>query len=255
MHGYILLAEGRSGSSWLGTLTDSTGVMGKSNEWISQKLLGLRMKDHSKADYVAEIVKRASTENGRFAIKIFPRHLFEFAEVYGDDFIDVLRAEHGVSIFHLEREDTVRQAISFLRGTQTRQWDSNRVQEKKATYDFSEVARCLFYIEESKAFWRSYLKLRDMNQTTFVYEDLVGDPSPFVDAVARALDVEAPSYSTSYEIQRDNITEEWVARLRQDLRSSSPLGSYSRQQAIKPSLKNVIRLLRGRLKGLRPFLF
>ncbi|MDK1373343.1 MULTISPECIES: Stf0 family sulfotransferase [unclassified Sinorhizobium] len=256
LRGYLLLTEGRSGSSWLGSLTDSTGVMGRSNEWLSPRILGSSMKAKSKIEYADAVIKAASTENGRFAIKIFPRHLFAFAERYGDDFVNVCRVEHDVSVFHLERRDSMRQAVSLLRGRQTKQWHSGRPSEGKAEYDFDELARCFFYIKESNSFWRSYLELSpDLQHQTFIYEEVVGDASPFMSAVARQLEVELPEYSSSYQIQRDAITEEWITRFQHDLLTKSPLMSYDRRKEFRPALKNVVRLLRKRLRGDHPFSF
>ena len=71
MRGVLILSEGRSGSNWLGSLTNATGMMGNSNEWVDEYLLGINPSKVSCSEFVDKILDMASTDNEFFSIKLF----------------------------------------------------------------------------------------------------------------------------------------------------------------------------------------
>ncbi|MDN5928930.1 MAG: Stf0 family sulfotransferase [Hyphomicrobiales bacterium] len=241
MNGYLMLTEARSGSSWLGSLTNASGAMGNSSEWLSEP--GLR-DVHDGTEFFSRVLSKASTPNGCFAVKIFPRHLYETTHKYGFDFIRRCMAEHDTKIIVLFRKDRVRQAISLARASITRQWGSRREAEREPKYDFNFICRCYFFIDQSYAFWRSYLELLELPHDTFFYEDLVPDPAPFIQSVSSHMGIKAPETPQSeFRIQRDNVTEEWVLQFRKDLAERNVL-SHGFQRLPGRNVRNLARFLR-----------
>ncbi|MBL3569035.1 hypothetical protein BV509_18630 [Rhodovulum sulfidophilum] len=216
--GIVLLAEGRSGSSWLGQLTDATGVMGQSSEWLEPKLLGVDPRRTDAEGYVAAVVAAASGANGRFALKVFPRHLLWFGETYGADFLTLCARTHELHIARLSRQDRLRQAISLVKARQTGRWSSElRGSDRLSVFDRAEIARAIHFVERSDAFWNAYETITGLVPRAFVYETLLEDPTPYLEWAAAALGVSYDAAPDSrYAIQRNAETEDWVARFRGD---------------------------------------
>ncbi len=256
MRGYLLLTEARSGSNWLGSLINISGNMGQSSEWLSPKIHRLDTRSLSWDGFFEEIIRKSSTENGNFGLKIFPGHLFITREIYGMDFIQYCLSMHDVALVFLRREDTLRQAISYARARQTRSFAAHIEGRAEAQYDFEEIARCFFYIRDSYTFWQSYLELAGAKSTSFVYEDLVPDPSPFIACVAEHLKVPLPGkLPTSMAVQRDELTDEWIARFNEDRRSADLLDAYDRREHIPGKIKNFFKLATRSLEPRYPFAF
>ncbi|MDK1373543.1 MULTISPECIES: Stf0 family sulfotransferase [unclassified Sinorhizobium] len=256
MRGYLLLTEARSGSNWLGSLINQSQDMGRSTEWLSPKLHGLDMGALSWDAFFAEVIRKCSTPNGVFGMKIFPNQLFVTRERYSRDFIRHCLCEHETAIVFLRRRDTLRQAISFARARQTRAFAAHHGAKAEPRYDFEQIARCFFYIRESYGFWQGYLDLLGVPFTEFAYEDLANDPSPFIAHIAGQLRVSPPATAeTTMTVQRDDLTEEWIARFNEDCSSGDLLKAYDRREHIPGKMRNFAKLATGKLKPRYPFAF
>ncbi len=244
MKGYLLLSVHRTGSYWLCSLANDTERMGRANEWLKPSFLQIRPSSYSPEAFFDLVIEKASTENGRFGVKIFPEHLKWVKAQYGFDFIAECRERYETRIIYLERRDRLSQALSFARGRMTRQWKSTSSTRGDEAYDFAAICRAYFDIERSYAFWRAYFTLQNLDRAEFFYEDLLPDPMPYLHALAAHLCVQAPvQQRTDLVIQRDSLTEEWLARFKDDLGSRSVLEAYTPGQG--RGLKSLGRLLRG----------
>lgn len=247
MKGYLTLTEGRSGSNWIGSLANATGQMGMSDEWADPEQLGVPLKSLTPPEFVARVLDLSSTDNGRFGIKIFPRHLQEIHHVYGLDFVRELVRHHDLALILLTRRDRLRQAVSFAKARMTNQWRSDREKQGSAQYDFDLICRCYFYIERSYAYWRSYLQITALPFDEFEYENLVEDVHPFLFRLAQVLDVATPTTpTTELRVQRDEQSEEWLARFREDVGNGDVVGPSGLYVPPSRKLKNAWRLWKKR---------
>lgn len=234
MKGVLILTEGRSGSNWLGSLTSKTALMGKSEEWLSSSNVRKGTKTRSAVEYLDDVVNLAATENDFFSIKVFPKHLHRFQRTANIDAVKYLYDRHDVRLIRLIRKDTFRQALSYGRGLQTRQWTSSKTAKREAHYDFKLFCSCFFLIRQSYAFWDAYIQFRGWPCEVMYYEDMVKDPTPYVKCVAEHANVEMPDIPhSSLEIQRDDLTEEWLKRFKEQIASdhtalSLPNGPFPR---------------------------
>lgn len=245
MRGFLLLSEGRSGTEWLCSMTNSTGIMGKAQEWLDVDVLDKMPSREHAAKYLDAVISKASTSNGRFAVKLFPRHLKHSHHRYGNDFIGACRAAHNTSIFVLERRDRLRQAISFARAEMTGAWTNDRAKKSYEVYDYQHICKCYFQIEESYAFWRSYLGIHGIEHQRFYYEDLLDDPTPFVRAAAQKLGLKQSQQSCSQrKMQRDSVTEEWVSRFQMTVGKENILAAAAKVHRPKRNIRNLIRFFR-----------
>lgn len=248
MRGTIILSEGRSGTNWLESLTKDTGVLGNSAEWVDATQLNVKPQITSCAKYIDLILEHASTENKFFMIKMFPRHLYWFEAAYGVDLIDVLTEDHELAFILITRKDRLRQAISFSRALQNSAWTSLGEKKKKERYDFSQIYRCYIGIEESYTFWRNYLKIKQLPYKHFAYEDLLPNPEPFMHSVASHANVTNARYSASaLQIQRDDITEEWMKKFCEDAKRENVIKCSNQRLVQKTNLKGFIRFFKGKL--------
>lgn len=86
---------------------------------------------------------------------------------------------------------------------------------------------------DSYAFWQSYLELSGAQFMEFVYEELAADPAPFVNHLVAHMQVAPPAeLRTSMAVQRDELTEQWIARFNEDRRSANLLAAYDRREHI-----------------------
>lgn len=248
MRGAIILSEGRSGTSWLGSLTDSTGVLGQSGEWVDAKNLKVEPRHPTRQQYIDLIIEKAKTDNNFFMLKMFPRHLHWFDETYGTDLIDDLRKDHDIVFVFLKRKDRIRQAISFSRAIQNKAWASFYKKEKEERYDFPQICRCYIGIGNSYTFWQDYLELKKLTYESFVYEDLLKNPQLFVNTIAAhagVQNIECPP--SKLEIQRDEVTENWVSKFNHDAATKNIVKNATYRPAQKRNLKGVLRFFTGKL--------
>lgn len=243
MRGVAIFTEGRSGSNWLGSLTNATGLMGRSEEWLDPAYL--RFDPRTYDDLEKAVIKKASTDNGRFAIKLFPRHLTWCKEKFGKDFLFEIRRKHGLEFILLERRDRIQQAISFYRARMSGVWTSRhegKVKPRAVPYSFADISQAYFQIDRSYAFWRSYLQLAGLDCRQFVYEDLQQDPQPYLEAVANYMGVQVPedTANSKFTIQRDSLTEEWIVRFREDAAAKGAIEGIG-EMAVPRTLDNIAR--------------
>ncbi|RAZ87083.1 Stf0 sulfotransferase [Mesorhizobium hawassense] len=253
MKGVAVLTEARSGSSWLGSLTNASGVMGQTKEWL--KPLFLKPEPRGYEALEQAVLRQASTENGRFAIKVFPRQLAWSKGRWGRDFLFEMRRRHDLAFITLERRDRLRQAISFYRAGVSNSWTSwDKGRDVAVPYSFAGISRAFFQIEQSYAFRRAYLDFSQLPSRHFVYEDLLADPQPYIEAVAGLLDVGVPASLpvSRFVVQRDDITEDWVARFRQ---ASAERGAIEaiEEQPVPRTLQNFARIALKRPLNRRQF--
>jgi LPS sulfotransferase NodH len=242
--GYILLSEARSGSSWLCSIANATGEMGKATETLGRRYLGASANRVSPEEFFRLVLEGSSTANGRFGMKIFPKHLKWAQSQFGFDFIAKCQAEHDVKVVQLRRSDRIAQAISLHRARNTSQWTSDKPQVREPRYKFEEICSAYFQIAESETFWRSYCELRQLEVETFFYEDLRDDPSPFLTALAAHLDVSRPAETSSeLSVQSDKTTDQWRCRFEEDARSRGVFVADRAQTTAPRTMKNLFRFL------------
>ncbi|WP_244277715.1 Stf0 family sulfotransferase [Mesorhizobium erdmanii] len=237
------MTEARSGSEWLGSLANSTGILGQSAEWLDTDTLGFRPKSFD--ELLSAVIDRGGTANARFAVKLFPRHLDWSQAKYGTDFLAECVRRHAMGVVLLERRDRLRQAISYCRAKASGRWRSTMDgADMVPQYDFAGICQAYFLIGQSYAFWEAYLRMADLPYDHLFYEDLLEDPRPYVASVARQLSVEMPNgeFRTNLRLQRDNRTEEWAERFQSDAKSRGLLAHLPKKVAPR-NIENLARFL------------
>lgn len=243
--GLIILSTPRSGSSWLASLTNQTGLMGCAEEWLDFAYLKPPKGPKGRPVLNAKTLKAASTENGHFAIKIFPRQLLQVVDEYEYDFVRRAMREQYPMLVFFERKDRKAQAISLVRAMETGQWRAEQPAKKQPVYNFGALAQAYFHICRGYDFWHSYLDLLGFPYLKFTYEDLTTDPKPYLQTVAAHFNLPVPAPRSPRKIQRDALSQEWQQRFKDDLSQYGiPASAYQQSQPEK-GLGNALKILRG----------
>lgn len=247
MKGVALLTVPRSGSEWLGSLANATGSMGCFGEWLDPDHLKFVARSYDELE--SAVLKAGLSENGRFAIKLFPGHLRETREKFEKDFLFEMLKKHEIGLIFLERRDRLRQAISYYRASVSRQWTNRaRGTGAKAAYDFAEISRACISLEDGYSFWSKYLDMLGLPHKHVVYEEMFEDPTPFLEAVAEHMGVAAPAErpASSIQIQRDGLTEEWAERFRSDAAANGIIDLLLEERPAVRTLSNLRRFFKKR---------
>ena len=118
-----------------------------------------------------------------------------------------------VSWVRLTRRNEVAQAVSFVRASQTRSWNSNMSARSSATYDPDAIERALDRIAAENQSWDRYLDGIGATPLHTTFEELIGDLDGTVRRVlsvvgAETTDIPAPTTLK----QSDGSSREWIER-------------------------------------------
>ncbi|AGZ42325.1 Stf0 family sulfotransferase [Actinoplanes friuliensis] len=226
---YFVCATPRTGSSLLIGLLGSTGVAGHPESYFrdpDQEMWAERWGIPG-AGYpeFAQAAKRAGTTgNGVFGAKLMWGTTTELVQKLapgraGDD-RGVLEETFGdLRFVHLRREDTLAQAVSWLRAEQTQIWyaGDNGDAAHTPVYDEDRITGLLSTIDEHNAAWRAWFAEYALTPYEITYERLTADLAGTTRDVLGFLGLELPpggAITPRHRRQADRINDEWVTRYR-----------------------------------------
>jgi LPS sulfotransferase NodH len=217
---YFLCATPRTGSSLLLGLLGATGVCGRPQAYFRAPDIPLWAArwglpaGFGRADYVRAARAAGSTPNGVFGAKLMWGALDE---------VDPLDEAFGTTRFvHLERDDVVAQAVSWLRAEQTGVWfvgGNGEISGNDAerggppVFDAGAIRRLVGTIGEHNAAWRSWFAARGVVPHRVSYEELNADMAGATRGVLHFLGIEAAGdLAARHRRQADALNQEWAAR-------------------------------------------
>jgi len=122
----------------------------------------------------------------------------------------------------LLRRDRVAQAVSLTKAELSGRFHSNQQGGRPVSasdYDGDHIARNLDRIERNERDFADFVAQIGKAALIVYYEDIYADPGAFVGSVCTLLDLPVPETLTTdvdLEILRDEISEEWSSRFRED---------------------------------------
>jgi len=239
---YLVCATERSGSTLLCELLAGTGVAGRPEEYFEFLSATGRVRqprEYFPADAdpailellaplapplpnvpwerrLADARERGTTPNGVFGAKMMWAYLPDFlAHGEPEEQLGPLRW------VHVERRDTLAQAISLWRAVQTEQWRAkDRDSDVEPVFHAGAIAHLKRRLEEHAAAWREWFAERAVEPLEIVYEEFAQDPTPTICRVldhtgvpSQGIDVPAPPMRR----QSDRRSQEWVDRFRDEV--------------------------------------
>jgi LPS sulfotransferase NodH len=250
---YVIASTPRSGSSLLATGLVATGVAGRPEEYFTPDHIGSYRQDLklpmncSWAEYLAEVMAFAATENGVRGLKIHWRHVVSLSRVLG------FRGDPGVALdvlfpaavfVNIVRADRRAQAISLFRAETTDEWFRSpgpstsvgqwglylaRPTSGRAAVDLTGVGpryEQIVGIEQSldaeQAAWTNYFTTRRVKVLTIQYEELDANYRGKIARVLQFLGAD-PEHAAGLpkpplERQTDHINEHWRRLIDQEHR-------------------------------------
>jgi len=167
-------------------------------------------EDGSFVDYLRAVAAARATPNGVFGVKV---HWNQYRQHLLDLGLDAGSWGAPVSWVRLTRRNEVAQAVSFVRASQTRSWNSNMTVRAGATYDADAIEAALDRIADENESWDRYLGDIGAAPMRATFEELVGDLDGTVRRILATVSAEAaeiPAPQTKQ--QSDSSSREWIER-------------------------------------------
>jgi LPS sulfotransferase NodH len=226
----------RSGSNLLADALASTNLCGMPLEYLNSEY-ELEFRDGwnlspktSVLFYLEEALKRTTTQNGIFGLKI---HWHQFSNLLirlfpgrtaHESITELSYIFPDIRYIFLSRRDKVRQAVSYARALQTNIWwriDGVRDPQERCVephYDFEQIAMLLKKLNAYEASWEDFFSKIGVTPLRLIYEDLVP-----CDAAQSVLDFMGNSTSMGelpaprLRRQADEISEQWALIFRRSM--------------------------------------
>jgi LPS sulfotransferase NodH len=223
MKGYAICTEPRSGSTYLGQILRSTGVLGRPSEYFNadtiRNAMGIADYPAVPEEQIALTPKLAATPNGVYGVKLFANHA-DYAKTAG--WAERLPNLHFI---HLVRLDVLGQAISHMRAAQTWQWTKRLEVRNAPVYNFDVINKEVVRILNAQNRWRYFFARNGMPVLHLAYEQICQTPQETAAAVGRFLGLSeiprADMSQVTVEVQRDSLNDEWRARYLAEARNLS----------------------------------
>jgi LPS sulfotransferase NodH len=235
-HLLFICTTPRTGSSMLRGDIRSTRAMGDPREWFNLSR-GLRYHTSIKEwnvpngdldAYIEALKEHASTRNGVVGVKLFELHLQQMVRKgmlpKGPGRLRALAERFGTPdpvILTLTRNNKLRQAISFSKAKQTKQWGTQGRAKAKSKYDRKSIEADLMELIARENRWDRELEASGyIPDLSLIYEVLQHEREETLLGIARALELPDPEgVVASRDIeenrlarQADHRTEVWVNR-------------------------------------------
>jgi LPS sulfotransferase NodH len=243
----VIASTPRSGSHMLGHSLRETGAFGFPLEYLQPGNLAewrRRLGVGSATEALAAIKRRRTSPNGVFGLKLHYAHLGQF-----EDFRAMIDALESPMFVHIHRRDLLRQAISYVRASQTGVWiDGQPGDHRAAVFDGDAIERRLREIALHGAAWRHALALHGCRWLDLAFEDIRGDIPGAVARIAAfagvAVDPARLPLAAATRAQAGPGPDHWIERFLAE-RRGAPLGDLAPGGA-RPFRRRLRRLL-GRL--------
>lgn len=173
-------------------------------------------------DYIREAVRRGTTNNGVFGMKIHGHHVEPLARecgVAGEPWQVLRQLFPGAKYIHLGRRDRRAQAISWYRALVTNEWwriagvKDLKLTGRQPLFNAAEIHRMEVELECQHQAWKEFFAAQPVEVMDMEYETLEAD---YRGEVARALAFigEDPELAKALPEprtirQRDEMTERW----------------------------------------------
>ena len=174
-----IVSTQRSGSTYLGDMLSSTGLMPPFEEWFNRSFLRTFAQLHGIREinierYSEWVIKKVTSRDGQFTVKLHVNHLLEMESVG----FDLFKLHFDFTI-GMARKDKLAQALSLAKARMTEKWRHDSL-GRRPDVSVSEISNeMLFASLADISRWDSYFDrhLSRRMTTNIAYEDVVSDPS------------------------------------------------------------------------------
>ena len=165
---------------------------------------------HSYLTYLTRLAEVNTTQNGVFGIKMhwnqYKRHMLD---------LDLNVNYWGVPVrwVRIMRQNEIRQAISFVRASQSESWNSNMEVQREPVYDGDAIESALDRIADENAQWQKYFADNNIVPLDITYEQLTRDMDATVRLVMNHIDSPIDTVPAPQTKKQSDVTsKEWAER-------------------------------------------
>ena len=160
--------------------------------------------------YLTRLAEVNTTQNGVFGIKMhwnqYKRHMLD---------LDLNVNYWGVPVrwVRIMRQNEIRQAISFVRASQSESWNSNMEVQREPVYDGDAIESALNRIADENAQWQRYFVDNNIVPLDITYEQLTRDMDATVRLVMNHIDSPIDTVPAPQTKKQSDVTsKEWAER-------------------------------------------
>jgi LPS sulfotransferase NodH len=160
--------------------------------------------------YLTRLAEINTTQNGVFGIKMhwnqYKRHMLD---------LDLNVNYWGVPVrwVRIMRQNEIRQAISFVRASQSESWNSNMAVQREPIYDGDAIETALARISDENTQWQKYFVDNNIVPLDITYEQLTRDMDATVRLVMNHIDSPIDTVPAPQTKKQSDITsKEWAER-------------------------------------------
>ena len=218
---YFVCFMNRSGSNYLSELIASDNRYCKALENLNFE----PVIKHSKklgytkfVDYLYWLVTRFATKDRVYGVKISWDQLFFLTKIGV-----ISNCFFNAKFLHIERQDIISQAISFLIADQTKQWTSRQLLEKEmesVTYNEKKIHNLISGINNSNTRFKQFFSTYSISPISVCYENLVDNPEYELALIYKKLNFFGPethqydNIETQIKKQANHINEDFKSRFK-----------------------------------------
>lgn len=213
---YLVIASTpRCGSHMLGHTLHQTECFGFPLEYANNDNLKNWQCIYGTGDAqstIGAIMKRRTSPNGVFAIKLHYSHIVNLG-----GFEAVMRIFPNAHYVMLTRSNVLGQAVSFALASQTGIWiDGQKGDTSLARYDRALIDRCLRRVLKDNAAWKYQLATSGCRHIEMDFDAVKDDIGEAIKRIANFADVELPETAIPAapvtRPQGGSINREWIRR-------------------------------------------
>lgn len=237
---YAICSTPRSGSHFLGHLMKSKIKAGHPLEYFHTKHFEVwqkRRESSNHAHILPYLESIRTTPNGVFGIKIHFGNLNTL-----EQHISLRELIEAYKLVYVLRKNTLAQAVSYARASQTGSWISGMPEVRKPSYDRPLILEKLRDIYRDNASWECLFSIYQVDFHKVYYEDLVDNTNQILQNVAKFLNLESSDAVIQETLlpkqQSDSINQEWIERFLTETQETDILAknvSVCRHEEIAPS--------------------
>ena len=222
---YMIACTRRSGSTMLVQHMWNTGALGAPWEYlnpIAVRRAAIRWRVTTDVEFVANLIRFRTSENGVFGYKTFIDHW----QNIDWRLPNITRSLWSDKVILLRRRNIVAQAISLLRAEESQQWVSfrgpvdNTAGQTQHTlrFDKEKVDFYLQRIARQNALWDKVFQERKIRPIELWYEDFINDKNATIRMIMDTWKIEpkvphgvVPKFPET-EQQSDDVSASWTAK-------------------------------------------
>jgi len=215
---FLIANTPRSGSHLLGHSLSETRQHGVPLEYFNPANVVYwyeRFGVSTTQELIPFLFKYRTSRNGYFGVKADWGQYKNLCNTIHFDSLNFTK------IVWIQRNNLLKQAVSYAIAKQTRQWISAMPKQGEAEYDYSEIVKCARKIRNWNQNWKSHFETTSVPVLQTKYEDIIGNPQQELEKIAKFIN---PEHKGMIDLtkqtlkQTGKLNHDWISHFRKEMR-------------------------------------